>query len=160
MMAFATIAADLDFIPGILVGNPDWLHHRGSHSLLAAALFAIVAGVVAHVRGGRHARMFGVMLAAAYASHLLLDMMATEGRPRYGVPLFWPLPLYVNAPINLFLPIEREAGGATNFIASLLSWHNWHALVREVLVMGSAFVATYLAGLAVSFSRQRKAGSR
>ena len=158
-MVFATIAADLDFLPGIFVGNPDWLHHRGTHSLLAAAAFGIAAALIARARGIDHAPRLGLLLAVGYASHLLMDMMATDSRPRYGVPLFWPSTLYVNAPINLFLPIERESGGA-DFVSSLLSWHNAVALIREALVMGTVWITIYLATRSRRDGSHGKAGRR
>jgi hypothetical protein len=37
-LAAAACAPDLDFIPGVLVGDPNWLHRGLSHSLAASRL--------------------------------------------------------------------------------------------------------------------------
>ena len=47
-MALAN-AADLDFIPGILVGNPDLFHHSFTHSFTAAAAVGLGVALFAKI---------------------------------------------------------------------------------------------------------------
>ena len=46
LYVFAANAADLDFIPGLLSGDPNRYHHGISHSLGFAALVAVVFGLL------------------------------------------------------------------------------------------------------------------
>ncbi len=103
-LAAAVVAnlPDMDFALGLLVGDPEGWHHGASHSLFAAVLAGIVAGLLARRFGptdpaGRTARSRRfwtgfLYVAPIYASHVLLDTVAPErGKPDVGVPLLWPL---------------------------------------------------------------------
>jgi membrane-bound metal-dependent hydrolase YbcI (DUF457 family) len=142
-LVVAANAADLDFLPGVLLGvRPDLFHHDAFHSLLAAVLCGLGAGFFARAFGSPYGFRWGWLTAVAYASHLLLDMLATLGRPMYGVPLYWPVSdVRQNLPLDLFLDITRDPS-ADGFVQSLLTAHNWEAVVRELVVLGGvlAFV--------------------
>jgi membrane-bound metal-dependent hydrolase YbcI (DUF457 family) len=43
----AAVAADFDFIPGILIGNPGRFHHAQSHSITFAVLAGVLAALIA-----------------------------------------------------------------------------------------------------------------
>lgn len=135
LMMAAANAPDLDFVPGVLVGYPDWLHRGISHSLGAALLFGGLSGAIAAVGRLQTPGLIGVLMALAYASHLLLDMFSPDPMRFNGVPLFWPLSeQHFVLPAQVFLDIRR-APGAEGFVASLWHWHNLEAMVREVLIM-------------------------
>lgn len=80
-------AADLDFVPGLLLGDPGRFHHLYTHSIG----FALLAGAVAAAVVSRHRLEWGLLAAAAYASHLLLDYATHDPSPPHGIPLLWPL---------------------------------------------------------------------
>ena len=65
----AAIAADFDFIPGILMGNPGRFHHAQSHSITFAVLAGVLAALIAKKSRVHWASLVGV----GYASHLILD---------------------------------------------------------------------------------------
>jgi membrane-bound metal-dependent hydrolase YbcI (DUF457 family) len=131
----AANAPDFDFVPGILIGHPDWLHRGVSHSLAAAVLFggAVWAGVrIARVGGAAWA---GVLMGAGYASHLMLDMFSPDPLRFNGVPLLWPLTTgHFILPAQVFLDIRRDPF-AGSFVASLWHVHNVQAMLRELLIM-------------------------
>jgi membrane-bound metal-dependent hydrolase YbcI (DUF457 family) len=134
-LVFAGNAADLDFIPGILIGEPGLFHHGPTHSLLAAAIVGVLAAPFARWIGFGSARSGGLALALAFASHLLLDMMAVDdGRPS-AVPLFWPISSeMIYLPLGLFVAIRIDPA-APGFITSLLTAYNAKALVWEVTIV-------------------------
>jgi membrane-bound metal-dependent hydrolase YbcI (DUF457 family) len=85
---FGTLAADLDIALGYATNrNGFHVHGEFTHSLVAAAIFAVVFAVMASMAtpvGRARALLAGFL---AYASHLLLDYL-NHGR---GIMLFWPI---------------------------------------------------------------------
>jgi inner membrane protein len=135
-LIFASNAPDLDFIPGILVGDPGRFHHGPIHSLGVAVLFGSVTALLAHRAGVRSAFRFGLLMGLAFSIHLVLDMLSTDNSVRHGVSLFWPfLDQSLSLPYPIFIDIKRDTQ-ATSFIQSLLMWHNVYAVLRELLVVG------------------------
>ena len=148
LIASAVVAAnvpDLDFVPGILVGDPGMFHHLASHSLSAAVVFGVLSALVARLAHYPAAGRLGLVTGLAYVSHLLLDATAPLDDAGRGVPLFWPLSyrMFVS-PIRLFMGIglEPSRGG---LIASVMTAHNMVALGLEVLVVVVVFGGLRLA---------------
>lgn len=118
---------DLDFLPGVLAGDPG-LYHRGpSHSLLAAVVAALLCGAVLGRWVGGFRRAAGWTF-LAYASHLVLDMVVPDpSGMSVGVPLAWPLvAAEIGAPIPglaALNPLRILAGPRlqTGFFESMLS---------------------------------------
>jgi hypothetical protein len=109
-------------------------------------MVGVAAGLIARVARVPRARVFAVWCFLAYASHLLLDMLSTDSRAKYGVPLFWPLSgMYFNAPFDVFIAITREPGSGS-FLARIFSWHNAQAVLREMLIMGAAVLGAHVLG--------------
>lgn len=131
---FMANAPDLDFIPGMLVGQPNLYHHGISHSLGAGILVAaLVAFLIGIKRKGRLKRDFFYLL-TIYVSHLLLDLISIDGRPLLGIPFFWPLSeAYLMLPL---LPpvLHSELNYATfgQFFADVFSTHNLHVVFLEI----------------------------
>jgi len=132
------VAPDLDFLPGLLLGQPDLYHQGISHSLGLAAVIAFAAALVYRrsqgILGANWVRFF-----AAYTSHLVIDMLGPDRRPPYGIPLFWPVSdEYYLAPFSLF-PGVRHGGGtsttALKWITALFNPYNFEAIAIEVAVM-------------------------
>ncbi len=121
--------ADLDFIPGILIGVPDRFHHGAAHSIGAALLVGLLAWLWFRRggrAGGRATLVFGL-----YLSHLFIDWAARDTRPPEGIPLLWPLSgTYFQSGIPLFLDIQRDY---------LPSWtmirHNLLAVALEIAIL-------------------------
>ena len=77
-------APDLDLLVDVWHRH---IHRTATHSLTAVALTFIIAVVVTgQVTRWRAATVY----ALAYASHLLLDWLATDWSPPRGIELLWP----------------------------------------------------------------------
>jgi membrane-bound metal-dependent hydrolase YbcI (DUF457 family) len=137
-------APDLDFIPGILVGDPGLFHHGPAHSLGAAVCFAAVMAPFARACGVRSVRRFGVLMGLVFASHLFLDMLSSDHGIRNGVPLFWPLSTQAfSLPVAIFVDIKRNVD-TRSFVRSLLLWSNVYSVLRELGVLIGAFALMQL----------------
>jgi inner membrane protein len=130
------IFPDLDFIPGMLQGQPNRYHQGISHSL-GAALVVSFASAVFTSRGNLWKQW--TILCAAYMSHLAIDFFGPDGRPPYGQPLFWPISEeHFISPLSVF-PGMRHAGSTH---ASMLEWtkgvlslHNFRSIAIDIALM-------------------------
>lgn len=137
-VVFCANAADLDFVPGILVGEPNRYHHQASHSLMAAVLFGILVSLIARLRS-LSAKTLGLSATLIYASHLLGDYLARDDAPPYGIPLLWPFSdAYFISPVALFTDIHHgePKGGVMSMIVDVFSSHNLWAMMTELLILG------------------------
>ena len=131
--AFFANAPDLDFLPGILMGDPGAFHHGITHSLGFGVLFAAVAATILAVTWQRFAN-YGLLKLALmgfllYASHLLVDFFTLDDSVPYGMPLFWPLSNhYAHAPIYIIPNVLHSA--------DQLGRHNLNVVFREMVVFG------------------------
>lgn len=131
----AASAADLDFLPGGLVGDWNRFHQGPSHSLAVALVVALaLACVPLPSLGGFRRRL--VLLTALTVSHLALDVITHDARPPYGIPLFWPFSdAYVHASLEVFPNVRRGP------LRVVLSASNWRAVGMEMLVLAPVAAA-------------------
>jgi inner membrane protein len=133
----AANAADLDFLPGLLVGDANRYHHRVSHSIGFAIIFALVFSlfpVLLKRDVSWRWRNFAIPF-CLYCSHIGLDYFATDGGFPYGVAVFWPVSAeFYISPIALFADIRRSPF-SIDFFPSLFSLHNLWAVSIEVLLL-------------------------
>lgn len=81
---------DLDFLPGLLIGNEGLFHRGASHSIVAALVVAAGIGFALGPRLGGFRTAAGWTL-LAYGSHIVLDMVVPDPSGRgAGVALLWP----------------------------------------------------------------------
>ena len=131
---FAANAPDLDFIPGLFIGEPNRFHHGPSHSLAFAALFGLSLGLVLHTMKIDSIRRGFPILVGLYLSHIGLDCLSIDTAAPYGMPLFWPMSeTYYKAGIA-FLPDIRRSNSATSFVISLFSAHNFRSVAAECVL--------------------------
>jgi membrane-bound metal-dependent hydrolase YbcI (DUF457 family) len=130
-------------VPALLAALPDadllidGFHRRGTHSIAAVALVLIVAIVV--TRKVTRLR-WALVVAAAYGSHLGLDLLGADPNPPSGIQLLWPFSdRWFISGIDWFPGTERRLGHP-DLIAT-----NLRALFYEVLTLGPALGATWLA---------------
>lgn len=136
-------AADLDYVPGLLAGEPNLYHHVGfSHSAVFALLAAPVVAWLAAAAGRRwpvaSRSMSAVsgtalMVALLLLSHVVLDAFNRDLRPPAGVPMFWPLADVAVNPYPWFVETAKLGGegSAWQFVLSLINLHNLYALAWE-----------------------------
>lgn len=134
-------AADLDFVPGLLVGEPNRYHHLATHSLTAAIVFGALVGLVAMRFHGRPLRI-GVVGALIYASHLLGDYLTVDQRAPYGIPLFWPFAdgFYI-APVTPLSAVQHGLPGDGNaaVLTHIFSPHNVATIAVELALLVPLF---------------------
>lgn len=125
--------ADLDYLPGLVVGKPNVFHHQITHSLGAAVLMAVVGGLLWPRRGGKMRFTFFVVPFVLYLSHLVLDYLCADSRAPYGLQLLWPLTDdYYISPVSLFLNLHKGQTSG-HFFTSLFAWQNLKAILVEFL---------------------------
>ena len=132
--AVAAAAPDLDFVPGLILGDPSRFHHAQSHSLL----FVLVAAglTVLLFRQGRWG--LGTLVGLAYASHLMLDLVTMDTSDPRGIPLLWPIwPGVFQSPIVLLPNVQHSSG-------PVLSIHNLKLALLETLLLGPLLVGALL----------------
>lgn len=130
---FAANVADLDFIPGLQMGDPDRYHHGITHSIGFAVLFALVFSLLG-ILGNAFRKNFGIFF-LLYFSHIAFDYFSIDTSKPYGEPFFWPLTNdYYIAPFAFLPDIQRSAIGS-EFIPSLFSLHNLWAVSVECLLL-------------------------
>jgi hypothetical protein len=129
----AAVLPDVDFLWG--------RHNMETHSLGAAVLAGLV--VLAWTRG-RGVRL-AVLVAAAWASHVLFDWLGSDTTPPIGVMALWPLSGdYYFAYAYWFEAISRRTH-LPNFWS-----HNLYAVARELVMLAP------LAALAAWWRRARR----
>jgi hypothetical protein len=100
-----------------------------------------------HSRKGNHRGRWALVLAAAYASHLLLDLLGADPNPPSGIQLLWPFSdRWFISGFDWFPGTERRLGHP-DMIAT-----NARALVSELLILGPT---TALAWMAMRRRRSR-----
>lgn len=140
----ASLAPDLDFVPGLLAGDPGRYHHGASHSVGAALAAAAVGGALAAPPLGRATGLVALgagraalLCGLAVLAHVTLDTLAVDTSPPYGVALFWPLDgAYRISPWTPFADIQREQTDAAAFFRTLPSLHNLRAVLVEAALIG------------------------
>jgi membrane-bound metal-dependent hydrolase YbcI (DUF457 family) len=130
-----SIAADFDFLPGILIGDMRAFHHGMSHSLAFALLFGGLMFLVAGHRVSVGAIQMSMIAAMAYSAHVLLDFVSVNEGTR-GVPLFWPLSRE-RLGVSLRLFGKFEYGDITDGIWSVVRWDNVLPLLSESAILGA-----------------------
>lgn len=157
-LVIAANAPDFDLIPGLLIGDAARFHHGWAHSLGAAALAGGVAVIAAGWLGIARRVRFGMLIAAAYSSHLILDMLSTGKGVYNAVPLYWPLSHqgYILPPA-VFPDIVYDPRAAFFFL-SLVSWHNVYAVAVELAVAAALFSALEISRALLAKRSGRQAG--
>lgn len=136
---FFAVAPDLDFIPGLLVGDAGRYHHGPPHSIFFALLFAF-AFSLPRLRIGvkRFLSSWGIFF-SLYSSHLLLDLLTIDRRSPYGSPLLWPFAdRYLSFPITFLPPVYKDSGDALFII------NNLYAVLIELAIFLPLLIIIYI----------------
>jgi Predicted membrane-bound metal-dependent hydrolases len=105
------LLADLDFIPGFLVGAPNQFHHGISHSLGFALGFGLLMSFVLLFMSNQIFLKNFVVFFSLYFSHVLLDLFSYDTSVPYGVPALWPITdSYYISPVPTFFRYSKRFG--------------------------------------------------
>ena len=122
VFAAAGMAADLDLLVGA--------HSGPTHGLGAALIVGAVTWLFLRRSGRRPAWRPSCAVAAAYASHTLLDWLGTDSSPPIGIMALWPFRRgYYESPWHVFMAISRRYWLPEFWTANI------HALGRELVIL-------------------------
>ena len=141
-------APDLDFVPGIVLGDPG-IYHRGvTHTVVAALAVTLVVAGVGRLGGWpeRVWRRAALWAGATYSSHLFLDFITTDAVAPYGARFLWPLSdgFYL-APFTPLREIIIDCSGRAAFFLSLVGRHTFGAWASDAGVLLACVVGVHLA---------------
>jgi inner membrane protein len=137
------LAPDLDFVPGIAIGNMRAFHHGISHSIVFALLFGVATFLVAARWCDRTlALLLSMVATAAYGSHVFLDFISVNPGAK-GVPLVWPLS-HRQFGVNLHLFGHFRYTDIRDGLWSVVRSENLYPFVRELAILGGLAGALFL----------------
>lgn len=144
---FVAVLPDLDSVLRLVAGSSAPDHGRYTHTLLATVAVALLVG-------GLLGRRWGIVGGAAWASHLLVDLLR-EGSATsvYLLGPFVARSLPSLAPVFPVVPFEWT--GAPGFFPQLHGSAPLHALAVQTLIGGVLF-ALAVGGSYVLRHRQRR----
>ncbi|HMP77053.1 MAG TPA: metal-dependent hydrolase [Kiritimatiellia bacterium] len=123
LVLLAANAPDLDYLPGIAIGEINAFHHTYTHTL---PFIALVAWLITVCWRSRPARA-GWWLAAIGASHLVADLFAEDRSEPYGIMALWPFTSdYFISPVQPFWHLRKREW------IDFLQLHNVQAVLVEV----------------------------
>jgi hypothetical protein len=124
----AANAADLDFLPGLLIGDLARFHHGPSHSIG----FVILFGFFVSAFSSRKSFVF-VVSSVLYLSHLFLDYFVQDPSQPFGIPFLWPFSHgYYMAPFA-FLSRFDYPPNLSESILSVFTFQNLATISTEIL---------------------------
>lgn len=132
------VLPDIDVLPGLLQGKPVLYHGGVTHSLGFGLMVSLGIAGLYYLRAKTFWNVFKLCF-ASFVTHLLLDMVGPDGRPPYGIPLFWPLSGETFlSPIPLLLGM-RHVGSTTastlEFIRGVLTFYNVASILLEFVII-------------------------
>ena len=146
LAVFLACAPDLDFLPGMLIGDANRFHQGPSHSLAAAAMAGTLVFMVARWLGGPALRL-AILGFLSYASHLLLDVFTEDRRAPLGIPLFWPFSSEAyQAPWPLFGGVKHGVPGdsLSTVLGHVFSLANAATVAVEAVLLAPVLLASWL----------------
>jgi len=136
---------DLDFLPGLLLGNPASFHHQATHSLAAVAMVGLLIGSLARWWNLNDVG-WGSWGGALYLSHVILDLLINDPSPPFGVQLLWPFSeaYFISAitPFSGFAYFDRGLG----MFRTILSVYNLRVILQEIMFMAPLVVLAWYVG--------------
>lgn len=150
---------DLDFLPGLVLGEPSAFHRGVTHTLVGVVMgTAIAAPIVRRLRllrgvvppwGGWTTFVF-----VALASHLLIDVVSVDTTPPCGAALLWPFSDHLfYAPFTGLgdLPLDRES--RLGFVRSLVAAPALIAWARELALLVATVALVHIVRGATALQR-------
>ena len=115
------------------------IHRTFTHSLSAAIVVGLGAAAIA-IKAKRPVARVALMCSGAYATHLLLDWLAADRFPPYGIQLLWPFSerWYISG-WNLFGTTERR-----HFLTAAVIGENLRTVAKEIAILGPLLVGLWL----------------
>ncbi len=152
---FLSLLPDADFLPGLILGRPNFYHHGVFHSIGAALAVAALAGGLFFLKT-RHFWSPAAAVFLVFYFHLFLDFFSHDLVAPFGLPLFWPFSnRYFTAAKPFFINITRS-GKSGDFFPSLFNRHNLKAALLEIVILGGLAVMVVVLRLLLRKKRPNK----
>ena len=149
LILLAAMIADLDFLFGLFMADPNRFHAGVTHSLGIAVLVGLAGALAA----GVHRFRLGILCFTAYASHAILDSLTRDARPPLGVPLLWPLTQrHFNLPLVDGISHGASDASVGEFLREIFSSGN----ISTVIIEAAIGVVLVLAGMGIGSIRARR----
>jgi inner membrane protein len=148
LVVMGALSPDLDFFPGLFLGNPGRFHHGLFHSLGMAVGLSLTVGAFMTLLGKTPSflKSIGFVFALIF-SHLLLDFFTEDPKAPFGFPVFWPVShVYFISPWWVLPHVER------NYALP----HFWNQVCRVLLVESLFFIPFFLYSLKRRAWRKKK----
>lgn len=131
LVILAANIADLDFIPGFFIGDPEAFHRTISHSLVVTLLFSLMVYVMLRLAQSGHSMRLSVLIFLGLLSQLAIDWLSFDDSPPQGVPLMWPFTGdYYMSDVHVFSHVRRD-----NLFSVPVILHNLKAIAREIMIV-------------------------
>jgi membrane-bound metal-dependent hydrolase YbcI (DUF457 family) len=107
-------------------------HRTATHSVTAAVIVTIVAAVVTGwvTRPGFPVARVALMCGGAYAGHLLLDWLAIDATPPFGLQILWPFSsTWFSSGLDVFVQTERRRLLSSGSLRTNLVAIAWEATI-------------------------------
>lgn len=136
---FVFLAALFAVLPDFDLALPKGTHRSFTHSFVAVAFIFSITMLMTGEVTAKVRRRIALMLAAAYASHLLLDYLGVDRSDPAGMQLLWPFShaSYLSG-WDLFPPTER------NFLNPAIWAIDLRALLSELMLTPIALGAWWV----------------
>ncbi len=152
----AANAADLDLVPGVLLGDSRLFHHGMTHSVGAMAAFGLILFTARWIWKRSFPHVSIMALTAVYGSHLLIDWLTADFVPPIGATFLWPFSTeYFHSPFPIFLNIERRHVWQWPILV-----HNLVAVLRECMLLLPLLGVVLYRENAISGRREDEIGNR
>ena len=135
LVLLAAIAPDLDFLPGIVIGDPNRFHHGPTHSIAAAVVFTLAIALM--FRSLSKTQILVLFL--VYAGHVLIDTPAKDLGAPFGRALFWPFDSHNGiSPVTRFSNFSRGTRneGLGGVIRDIFSVRTLWTVAIEMAILG------------------------
>jgi membrane-bound metal-dependent hydrolase YbcI (DUF457 family) len=140
-------APDLDFLPGLVIGQAGAFHRGVTHTILAVAAVTVATALGALLlgRGRRVTGAAALWAGAVWASHLLLDYFTTDTTPPFGARFLWPLSdRYLIAPVTPLSEVVIDSTGRRAFFAQLLTPDALAVWAHELAALACIVAAVHI----------------
>ena len=131
---------DIDFLPGLWVGEFNRYHHMATHSLGFILLVTFLCWLSA-----RFIRPFTkgelLLIISSLGSHLVADYLCADGKEPFGIMAAWPLSsTYYISSRTVFWPLQKAN------LTEVFQWYNVQAVGVEILLTLPLVIICYMIG--------------
>ncbi|MFC1726029.1 metal-dependent hydrolase [candidate division KSB1 bacterium] len=105
LLIFIAVFPDLDFIPGLIMGDLLKFHRVYTHSIFGLVFFSAVSLAVMTLTNPENKTKILIVIILAYFSHLFLDLFGLDTNPENGIGIQILYPFTENAyifPVQIF----------------------------------------------------------